>query len=241
MYREQCHGKDGAEGGAVDAEGGAMVDGLGSHNDSNMAAEPATIRGERSELTLGVGNDEASDDESRWSLADIMRELLEVKAMISRRGWGSYHQPLKPPTKLIMEEMPQLALTVEEAVTDQKRVRGRCQKWLQDKGFGFCVVDGQTVFVHSGAVRLRGHLLVGSHAILKVIQDPSQGPNRWKATEAWLETDFEEEQARVASRRKAEEVEAATNAAAVKAAEARELADCLELKVRKAMSGWQRR
>ena len=58
-----------------------MIDGLGSYNAANMVAEPATIRGQRSELIPGVDNDEASVDESRWTLADIMRELLEVKAM----------------------------------------------------------------------------------------------------------------------------------------------------------------
>ena len=40
---------------------------------------------------------------------------------------------------------------------------------------------------------LRGHLLVGGRVVLRVIADPFKGEGMWKATEAWLESDFEAE------------------------------------------------
>jgi len=61
--------------------------------------------------------------------------------------------------------------------------RGIVKRWDDDKGFGFIVPDGggPDVFVHTRELVDGDKLVNGSHVIFEVMQDPSKGPNHFRA------------------------------------------------------------
>ena len=64
-------------------------------------------------------------------------------------------------------------IQVEEAIKDKLYIKGKLNKWIEERGFGFAMTRGQEVFVHRSAIRGGQSLAVGSSVILKILADPS--------------------------------------------------------------------
>ena len=109
---------------------------------------------------------------------------------------------------------------MQDAADHKIMIGGRFQKWFQEKGYGFVMVRGTTVFVPPDSVRLRGHLQVGGRVGFRVIAYPCKGEGMWKATEAWLESDFQAECAIQATVKATYEAEKTAKQAMAKAAQA---------------------
>ena len=167
-----------------------------------------------------------------------MEELAQIKLLLVRGVLTPYASETR---RRSLHKQVEVATTrdydsvdFEQAVEKGLHIGGRCHRWIQEKGFGFCLVGGRTIFVHAGAIRFRAHLAVNGRVVLKVIHDPSRGDDCYKAIEAWLEKDFEAEAALVASQKAAQNAERAAKVAAETAAAAVKSSDHLATKVRTA-------
>ena len=62
----------------------------------------------------------------------------------------------------------QVTTDLDENLRGNKFVQGKCTKWFIDKGFDSVQIGSETVFVHSGSVRLADVLRTSELAYLKV-------------------------------------------------------------------------
>jgi cold shock CspA family protein len=87
------------------------------------------------------------------------------------------------------------AKDLEDAVQHRRVMRCKVDKWLIDRGFGFAMAQGQTVFVHASVVRKAEFLRKDSLVMLKIVADPSREGTQFKAVEAWSLPDWQLESA----------------------------------------------
>jgi cold shock CspA family protein len=126
------------------------------------------------------------------------------------------------------QHLRQLASHVEDGVEAGKFMVGWATKWFAEKGFGFAEVLSAagrvSVFVHTSAVRGAAVLRRGERVVVKVILDPSRPTQElsYKATEAWHERDWREDQEAEVARRRAEWTRKAADLAASMARRAEE-------------------
>ena len=82
-------------------------------------------------------------------------------------------------------------LALEEAVDGAFVVRGRVDRWLGDRGYGFVKVKGKSVFCRTERVVGKKSMEMGELAWVKVVRDWSREDESWKAEEAWTDEGWE--------------------------------------------------
>lgn len=95
-------------------------------------------------------------------------------------------QPPPPPMALPPPTGPPTGVLSEMAGPFQMGVhyRGTVKRWDDSKGFGFIVPDGggPDVFVHTKELIDGDKLVNGFQVVFQVMQDPSKGPNHFRAS-----------------------------------------------------------
>jgi len=138
-----------------------------------------------------------------------VREVEMVDMGVDRRRVGKMEVEQG---KWDEQEQGAAQLTLEEAGEGGFVVKGRVDRWLGDRGFGFVKVKGKSVFCRTERVVGKKSMEMGEVAWVKVMRDWSREDESWKAEEAWTDEGWEGE---VKRRKGREALELAGRAAQV--------------------------